>query len=339
MLFAATCDDHNFGSLKRGFTSLSVQGRELLRFEVDGRHFQHEKALMLLEIYRHNGAWRVAAIGEGFSGGLRALLESLGGEVLEDGAPEDPTPAPRPHEPSWSPLVSGQLPSPTDKARKACAKCGKVENWFSPLDLNAEGLCSQCAAERVRGYERFRVRFQMACSDSILSLEEWQDLQNTLIRDQLDAHHALNFVRPDALRLLERSVALARAEGDIGQHTEEDFYRLAKLLEIPKSMYAPMLAELQELKEVSQIRAGRLPTITTSALLEAGEIAHLEAPATYRQVNAKSVKHLPGRLLLTSKGLHFFGPHGGWSVAYSKVYRIEEVPGGVNIELNIKHAV
>ncbi|WP_161881107.1 TerD family protein [Deinococcus alpinitundrae] len=64
-----------------------------LRAEVAGLVFeplptlQNEKAAMLLEFYRYRGEWRVAAIGEGFAGGLADLIALFGGEVEETPAP------------------------------------------------------------------------------------------------------------------------------------------------------------------------------------------------------------------------------------------------------------
>lgn len=62
-----------------------------------------ERAVMLVEIYRHNGEWRLSAVGQGFAQGLAKLIEHLGGSV--DDAPATnqtatrhatPPPAPAP---------------------------------------------------------------------------------------------------------------------------------------------------------------------------------------------------------------------------------------------------
>ncbi|ATP19905.1 VWA domain-containing protein [Sphingobium yanoikuyae] len=63
-------------------------------------HLGDEKAVMLLDLYRHNGAWRLGAVVQGFAGGLAALVTHFGGEV-DDGsasspAPSTPAPAPIP---------------------------------------------------------------------------------------------------------------------------------------------------------------------------------------------------------------------------------------------------
>ncbi|GGN60450.1 tellurium resistance protein TerA [Novosphingobium indicum] len=40
-----------------------------------------EKAVMMIEIYRHSAGWKVGAVAAGFAGGLAALIEHFGGEV------------------------------------------------------------------------------------------------------------------------------------------------------------------------------------------------------------------------------------------------------------------
>lgn len=56
-------------------------------FAFTGTDFAAERALMVAEVYRKDGVWRIAAVGQGFNGGLDALVKHFGGEVAE------PTPA------------------------------------------------------------------------------------------------------------------------------------------------------------------------------------------------------------------------------------------------------
>ncbi|AYA02548.1 tellurium resistance protein [Acinetobacter sp. WCHAc010034] len=66
---------------------LSQQGQVLAQYKLDSSQFNLEKAIMLTEIYCKGGLWRMAAIGQGFNGGLKALVEHFGGEVAaEEGA-------------------------------------------------------------------------------------------------------------------------------------------------------------------------------------------------------------------------------------------------------------
>lgn len=62
-------------------------GQVLVTYALSAAHFIQEKAVMLTEIYFKNDLWRLAAIGQGFNGGLKTLVGHFGGEVTEDTAP------------------------------------------------------------------------------------------------------------------------------------------------------------------------------------------------------------------------------------------------------------
>lgn len=63
-------------------------------FAFTGADFHAERALMVAEIYRKDGVWRLAAVGQGFNGGLDALVAHFGGEVAApSAAPAAPAPA------------------------------------------------------------------------------------------------------------------------------------------------------------------------------------------------------------------------------------------------------
>lgn len=77
--------------------SLSVQIGDI-EYHVDlaGRS---EKAVILAHVYRHNGAWKVKALGDGFNGGLGPLAGGYGIETSNEpaqapAAPVAPVPAP-----------------------------------------------------------------------------------------------------------------------------------------------------------------------------------------------------------------------------------------------------
>ncbi|WP_173910668.1 VWA domain-containing protein [Acinetobacter sp. Marseille-Q1618] len=63
---------------------LNPQAQVLASYHLTSTHFQQEKAAMLCEIYFKNAAWRMAAIGQGFNGGLKALVEYFGGKVADE---------------------------------------------------------------------------------------------------------------------------------------------------------------------------------------------------------------------------------------------------------------
>lgn len=51
-----------------------------------------ETAVMMIELYRHTGTWRVGMIGQGFNGGLAKLVEHFGGDVESPAPKSAPTP-------------------------------------------------------------------------------------------------------------------------------------------------------------------------------------------------------------------------------------------------------
>jgi len=68
-------------------------------FPLAGADFADEKAVILAEVYRRDGAWRFGAVGQGFNGGMAALLEHFGGTEAAAPAPvaaTAPAPAPAP---------------------------------------------------------------------------------------------------------------------------------------------------------------------------------------------------------------------------------------------------
>ncbi|MCU6669007.1 VWA domain-containing protein [Enterobacteriaceae bacterium H4N4] len=74
-----------------GLNMLSLQAPGIAEFkaETQGRS---EKAIILAEIYRHNGAWKMRALGHGFNGGLEPLAISFGVDVAQP-VPQEAKPA------------------------------------------------------------------------------------------------------------------------------------------------------------------------------------------------------------------------------------------------------
>jgi len=60
---------------------------DVARFAFTGKDFATEKSLMLGELYRRDGTWRFLANGQGFGGGLDALVRHFGADVAQDAAP------------------------------------------------------------------------------------------------------------------------------------------------------------------------------------------------------------------------------------------------------------
>ncbi|MBP0449037.1 TerD family protein [Kitasatospora sp. RG8] len=90
----ATIDgDGRMAQVASGYVRLVADGVEVGRYSFTGAEFSTERAVMLADVYRRNGEWRFTPVGQGFDGGLRALLENFGGEAIEDGPEAAQAPA------------------------------------------------------------------------------------------------------------------------------------------------------------------------------------------------------------------------------------------------------
>lgn len=84
LVLTLTIDGHQtMAQLPAIAINLQSQQQMVASFPIDGSMFQQEKALMALELYKKDNIWRMNAVGQGFNGGLAALIKHFGGEVAE----------------------------------------------------------------------------------------------------------------------------------------------------------------------------------------------------------------------------------------------------------------
>lgn len=69
----------NFGQVSNAYIRIvdEATGTEIIRYDL-GEDFSIETAVVVGELYRHNGDWKFNAIGSGFQGGLAALCGHYG---------------------------------------------------------------------------------------------------------------------------------------------------------------------------------------------------------------------------------------------------------------------
>ncbi len=87
LVFVAAIDG---GGTMRALSNAVLRVGDALQFPLTGSDFQDEKAVILGEIYRKDGVWRFGAVGQGFNGGLSALLAHFGGSEASTPTPATP---------------------------------------------------------------------------------------------------------------------------------------------------------------------------------------------------------------------------------------------------------
>lgn len=72
----------NFGQVSNAFIRIvdPANNSEIIRYDL-GEDFSIETAVVVAELYKNNGEWKVNAIGSGFQGGLAALCGHYGIDV------------------------------------------------------------------------------------------------------------------------------------------------------------------------------------------------------------------------------------------------------------------
>ncbi|MCM3389193.1 TerD family protein [Ureibacillus chungkukjangi] len=72
----------NFGMVTNAFIRVvnDDTNEEIIRYDL-GEDFSIETAVVVGELYRHNGEWKFSAIGSGYQGGLAALCNDFGLQV------------------------------------------------------------------------------------------------------------------------------------------------------------------------------------------------------------------------------------------------------------------
>ncbi|OOQ49572.1 TerD family protein [Streptomyces antibioticus] len=137
--FTATIDGAGqMSQIGPGYLRIVAGGEEVARYAFSGSEFTTERAVMLGDFYLKD-VWRFAAVGQGFDGGLEALLRNFGGEVAEEETPA-PAPAPQPQTgaapgfapPAFAAPAAPAAPAPVPAPAPAPAPAPQPAQGFAP---------------------------------------------------------------------------------------------------------------------------------------------------------------------------------------------------------------
>jgi tellurite resistance protein TerA len=127
LVFVAAIDG---AQTMRALGACSLTLGSALRFPWSGADFGDEKAVIVAELYRRDGAWRFGAVGQGFNGGLSALLAHFGG--TEAAPAPKPTPAPAQAKVSLSKITLEKRGDKVSLDKRAGRGFGRIHvnlNW------------------------------------------------------------------------------------------------------------------------------------------------------------------------------------------------------------------
>ncbi|WP_328291177.1 TerD family protein [Kineococcus sp. NBC_00420] len=361
IILAASRDGAPFADLGSLRTTLGSDDGSQVLLQAD--HLSVETVVILGEVYRHQGAWRVSSVGAGYANGLVGLLRDHGITVDDDGtenaapthdptvprtaAPPPPPPAATPPAGSRSARPASSGPSSTPPRPTPAPHGGPpppAPLRPDPARQGQRGYCPHCSTKLPRKLLSFS-----PCPTCTPLRQAWlRDLERILATSPpagLDQHwrrlHELGLtyprMRPDiepiALTHLQTVVHVAFADSIIEQHEIDDFDAWVAALSLQDHHQVAVLrSQLLRGQQLSLIRSGVLPRVNVYGLhLQADETPHLQAPATYVKRNASSERLHSGQLLITSRGLAFSGV-SGHQYTYKQVLRVDAFGPDVHIQ-------
>lgn len=138
-----------------------------------------ERAVIMVEVYRRAGAWKVRALGHGYAGGL-AQLAQVHGVVVPDDAPASPPPAPPPSAGSVVPDLGRRFAMIVDDAASTTA------SMRSSVRFAEERLAADLETIAVDPAQRVGAAGELARSAAHHRHDELVRLARDRHRDDLD---------------------------------------------------------------------------------------------------------------------------------------------------------
>ncbi|MFD4575420.1 CAP domain-containing protein [Streptomyces sp. NPDC058417] len=114
------------------------RGRPLVRFAPPPT--LREPVLLLAEVYRRGGAWKLRALGQGYADGLAGLARDFGVDVTEEpaapptAAPPPTAPPPRAHPAPARPTSLPSAPARPASARSAPDRAADPDGFLAPVN-------------------------------------------------------------------------------------------------------------------------------------------------------------------------------------------------------------
>lgn len=364
VVITATIDDgvergQSFGQLRSMAARLLTRDGEQVRYDV-GLAGMRETALILVEVYRHAGGWKLRAIGQGYVGGLGPLAGHFGVDIAEG----EPAPPPEPFSGQTIPATSGDpnsetilAPAPTPGVsggawpavpapgpapifgsaappvpvqKSGCARCGKPLGLLDRLGGNFT-LCGACRKLKSEALNQFRAGFLALTNEHEVPDAGWQRLLAEVQAAGIAPDEALNFIRVDALKSLERLLAFHFADQKLTYDEEMQVRLLKDRYQLSDQAFAGIEQRIARLKDLTRILGGDLPIVRLArgARLEPGEVCHLQSRAAYLQTGERRPVPVAGEIIATNRRLVFSAPTSGFEMPWPAVSEIEQRPKSV----------
>ncbi len=228
-------------------------------------------------------------------------------------------------------LYSKQLRKSLADGELTGKEATELQRVRSALGLNDSEALS---ATRETVVDAYRALFRRFAEDGRLTPGEVEKLRNFAAATGLSATEAASISQEDAMVLYRRTVAIICQDGKV---TDSDLAELAALeqaLQLSGSDIEQMKQQVIRVRELGDIRAGKLPSVQArDLLLESTELCHWVSVCTYQYLTQTQIKRVEGRVIVTSKRVIFSSPARSFDFNVKRIINLRSGANAVNLDL------
>lgn len=208
----------------------------------------------------------------------------------------------------------------------------------SIASARSRGRCADCRAQVAGVLGGFAHEFSRALEAGELSTSKKQSLWEEVARANVPQQEAARFLQASMRRGIEASLKQMKERDDVAPEEGALLRESAVAAGMEPARVERIQARFEQLLGISQIRRGQLPAVVCDLVLEWDEVCHLNVDALYHKSRgrSKSASVVVGRLVATSRAIHFLSDEGGWTIQYRNVLRVTRGLACIGLELSAR---
>jgi 5-methylcytosine-specific restriction endonuclease McrA len=200
---------------------------------------------------------------------------------------------------------------------RACARCGKPARFRSPV-------CASCKPMLDELSERLRPWVDHVLVTVGPFSAAWDQLAGEVGRSGFPPSLATHATEAARLNWLSRYTAFAMSDGVVSAEERAGVYAAAHRLWIDPAAVRHLTGPLERTYALTEVRAGRLPQVTTPDLhLPIGVSCHLDVFSTRWRALKSGPAATSGRLIFTNKGVTFAATSHGGEATWNRIVRVD----------------
>jgi hypothetical protein len=191
-------------------------------------------------------------------------------------------------------------------------------------------------ATKDNAIEAYKTLFRKFAESGISNAKELEELLRLSRSTGLSPEKAATVSQKEAKELYRRTVTIICQDGIITEEEENIIEKLENLLQLPKDMLEPYGRQIIRIKELSQIRRGKLPFIDHdgSFYLKSTELCHWFSYCKFQYQTRNGMKELYGKLIVTDRRIIFTAPERSIEFQIKKIINVGLLNNSVVLELS-----